>query len=154
MIRPFIEVITPFITSRGPPCTICIPLVATLNWATKKTLLLSIILVLSMVCYSPHLTGWYNPLDTLNNQGFFIAKFCWTFGICIQHFFPRLFRWTKQQQGSRWKYPWSQACCIKLWPSCSKTPGVNKQKKQTYSDDWKRKHKQKQHTCCLCDYVY
>ena len=27
--------------------------------------------VLIMTYYNPHITGWYNPLYTLNNQGFF-----------------------------------------------------------------------------------
>ena len=32
--------------------------------------------ILIMAYYNPHITGWYNPLYTLNNQGqgFFIAQ--------------------------------------------------------------------------------
>ena len=30
--------------------------------------------ILRMICYNPHITGYYNPLYTLNNQVFFIAQ--------------------------------------------------------------------------------
>ena len=30
--------------------------------------------ILVMAYYDPQITGWYNPLHTLNNQGFFIAQ--------------------------------------------------------------------------------
>ena len=47
-----------------------------LRWATKKTFTSfrytsCLIGILTMVYYNPHITGQYNPLYNLNNQGFF-----------------------------------------------------------------------------------